>query len=257
MGRSPASAALHGSGAVQGAPRRSRSGRVRAEGRAVAGVPVYSGRFGARQAERLLWRAAFGPKPGRSEAWQKGLRGAVHSLTRPSGGPGLHGADPTDDDGNPIAPYDAYGHDVLWWLDRMLRSDQPHRRADVADLARLVRNRRRRLAEARREAEGHVAKKRARLVRRPAARGHDRPGDAGLALGHREQQVRAERELRPRDDGAVHAGGQRRVRPEPAAPGPPAPPPPAPAWGRRGGGRGALCPSPLPPPGGPPPPPPP
>ena len=38
----------------------------------------------------------------------------------------LRGSAPTDGDGNPIAPFDAYGHDVLWWLDRMLRSSQPH-----------------------------------------------------------------------------------------------------------------------------------
>ena len=28
-------------------------------------------------------------------------------------------------DGAPIAPHDAWGHDHLWWLDRMVRSDQP------------------------------------------------------------------------------------------------------------------------------------
>ena len=27
-------------------------------------LPVYSGRFGPEQAERLLWRAGFGPRPG-------------------------------------------------------------------------------------------------------------------------------------------------------------------------------------------------
>ncbi len=48
------------------------------------------------------------------------------------------------------------------------------------------------------------------LVRHAAARGHARPGDAALALGHREHEVVAERELRARADGAVHARrGQR------------------------------------------------
>ena len=93
----------------------------------MAAVPVYSGKFGAREAERLLWRAAFGPKPGEEkDLARKGLAGAVKSLTRPSGRAALHGPAPTDGDGNPIAPYDAYGHDVLWWLDRMVRSNQPH-----------------------------------------------------------------------------------------------------------------------------------
>jgi uncharacterized protein (DUF1800 family) len=93
----------------------------------VAGVPVYGGEFGGKQAERLLWRAAFGPRPGEeAHLAKKGLRDAVRSLTRPGGMPELHGPEPVDGDGYPLAPYDAYGHDVLWWLDRMVRSDQPH-----------------------------------------------------------------------------------------------------------------------------------
>jgi Protein of unknown function (DUF1800) len=84
---------------------------------------VYPGPFGRVQAKRLLDRAGFGPRPG--EALQvagMGLQAAVHSLTRPSGSPSFSGPAPTDDDGNPIAPADAWGHDHLWWLDRMVRS---------------------------------------------------------------------------------------------------------------------------------------
>jgi uncharacterized protein (DUF1800 family) len=51
------------------------------------------------------------------------LADAVHSLTRPQGGATLTGPEPRDEDG-PIAPLDAWGHDHLWWLDRMVRSDQ-------------------------------------------------------------------------------------------------------------------------------------
>lgn len=91
------------------------------------GVPRYTGHFGEREAERLLWRAAFGPKPGEAKALaKKGLASAVHSLTRPKHAAQLKGPVPHDDDGNPLAPYDAYGHDVLWFLDRMVRSTQPH-----------------------------------------------------------------------------------------------------------------------------------
>jgi uncharacterized protein (DUF1800 family) len=54
-----------------------------------------------------------------------GLHRAVASLTRPAGPPTLTGSDPTDGDGNPLAPADAYGHDHLWWLDRMVRTNQP------------------------------------------------------------------------------------------------------------------------------------
>jgi uncharacterized protein (DUF1800 family) len=94
---------------------------------AVSRVPTYRGHFGIREAERLLWRAGFGPFPGEAEQLAKhGLRSAVRALTRPKRKKaGLYGPEPTDDDGNPLAPYDAYGHDLLWWLDRMVRSNQP------------------------------------------------------------------------------------------------------------------------------------
>jgi uncharacterized protein (DUF1800 family) len=53
------------------------------------------------------------------------LRGAVRSLTRPRGPEVLTGPAPIDDDGLPIAPFDAWGHDLLWWLDRMVRTNHP------------------------------------------------------------------------------------------------------------------------------------
>jgi uncharacterized protein (DUF1800 family) len=89
------------------------------------GLPVYDGPFGVAQATRLLWRAGFGPAPGQAEALAGlGLLAAVRSLTRPAGAANLVGAAPTAN-GAPIAPLDAWGHDHLWWLDRMVRSDQP------------------------------------------------------------------------------------------------------------------------------------
>jgi len=89
-------------------------------------VAIHSGSFGVREAERLLWRAGFGPSPGHAEALAAmGLHRAVAALTRPSGAATLTGASPTDEDGNPLAPADLWGHDHLWWLDRMVRSDQP------------------------------------------------------------------------------------------------------------------------------------
>jgi uncharacterized protein (DUF1800 family) len=87
---------------------------------------AYQGPFGVAQAKRLLDRAGFGAVPGQAEQLTSlGLVGAVQSLTRPSGAATLHGPSPVDDDNNPIAPADAYGHDHLWFLDRMVRSDQP------------------------------------------------------------------------------------------------------------------------------------
>jgi hypothetical protein len=87
---------------------------------------AYQGEFGLAQAVRLLQRAGFGPLPGQAEQLVSlGLTGAVQSLTRPSGPATLRGPAPTDDEGHPIAPADAWGHDHLWWLDRMVRTDQP------------------------------------------------------------------------------------------------------------------------------------
>jgi uncharacterized protein (DUF1800 family) len=91
----------------------------------VSSVPRYRGHFGVRQAERLLWRAGFGPRPGEAKRLAKlGLKDAVYSLTRPKR-IRLSGPAPHDDDGLPLAPNDAYGHDLLWWLDRMVRSTAP------------------------------------------------------------------------------------------------------------------------------------
>jgi uncharacterized protein (DUF1800 family) len=89
------------------------------------GVPVHRGRFGAAEAERLLWRAGFGPRPGEAEALAKlGLPGAVHSLVHP-GREKLVGPAPHDSKGNRLAPADAWGHDHCWWLDRMVRTSRP------------------------------------------------------------------------------------------------------------------------------------
>jgi uncharacterized protein (DUF1800 family) len=91
----------------------------------VTGVAVYDGQFGVAQAERLLWRAGFGPRKGEADALAKlGLDGAVRSLARP-GAEKLVGPAPTDEKGRPLAPYDAWGHDHVWWLDRMVRTSRP------------------------------------------------------------------------------------------------------------------------------------
>ncbi|HEY6149532.1 MAG TPA: DUF1800 domain-containing protein [Gaiellaceae bacterium] len=88
-------------------------------------VPVYRGHFGKPQAERLLWRAGFGPRKGEAERLAKlGLEGAVRKLTHP-GRERLRGPRPHDDNGHPLAPNDAWGHDQLWWLDRMVRTSRP------------------------------------------------------------------------------------------------------------------------------------
>jgi uncharacterized protein (DUF1800 family) len=89
------------------------------------GVAAYRGPFGRREAERLLWRAGFGPRRGEAERLARlGLDGAVLSLTRP-GRERFVGPAPRDDRGRALAPADAWGHDHLWWLDRMVRTSRP------------------------------------------------------------------------------------------------------------------------------------
>ncbi len=77
------------------------------------------------QARRLLWRAGFGPTPGQAEALVgQPIEAVVQAMTRPSGPAVLRGPAPTTENGEALAPADAWGEDHCWWLDRMVRSDQ-------------------------------------------------------------------------------------------------------------------------------------
>jgi hypothetical protein len=88
-------------------------------------APALSAPITLAQAQRLLWRAGFGPTPGQAQALAgQPIESVVQSLTRPSGAAVLRGPAPTDDEGNALAPADAWGEDHCWWLDRMVRSDQ-------------------------------------------------------------------------------------------------------------------------------------
>jgi uncharacterized protein (DUF1800 family) len=89
-------------------------------------IAVHRGPFTARQATRLLWRAGFGPTPGQAQRVAAlGLDRAVASLTRPGGRARLAGAPPRDEKGLPIDPINVWGDAHVWWLDRMVRSNQP------------------------------------------------------------------------------------------------------------------------------------
>jgi hypothetical protein len=91
----------------------------------VSRIPRYRGPFGPDQARRLLWRAGFGPRAGEAERLaEHGLDHAVHSLTHPRSHR-LQGPAPHDADNHPLAPFDAWGHDHCWWLDRMVRTRAP------------------------------------------------------------------------------------------------------------------------------------
>jgi uncharacterized protein (DUF1800 family) len=90
-----------------------------------ARIPVHRGRFGEAEAARLLWRAGFGPARGQAARLSRmGLDRAVRSLTHPASRR-LKGPRPHDEDGAPLAPRDAWGHDHCWWLDRMVRTQAP------------------------------------------------------------------------------------------------------------------------------------
>src|SRR5829696_6705485 len=58
-------------------------------------IAVYQGVFGPRQAERLAWRAGFGPRPGQvGQLAALDLEAAVMSFTRPVGQAPLDGPEP-------------------------------------------------------------------------------------------------------------------------------------------------------------------
>ena len=74
--------------------------------------------------ERLLWRAGFGPRPGEVDRLAtRGVPATVDELLRPRG-PALRGP-AARVEGGPLDPVNAYGHEVLWWLDRAVRAQHP------------------------------------------------------------------------------------------------------------------------------------
>lgn len=80
-------------------------------------------------ARRLLWRAGFGATPAELDHWaSRGRQATIDWLV--AGGRGPHGtrkmvgAAPRAD-GKALDPLNEWGHDRLWWLDRMVRSQRP------------------------------------------------------------------------------------------------------------------------------------
>ena len=89
-------------------------------------VPAHEATLTLADAHRLLWRAGFGPVPGQAQALAgQSVQQVVYGLTRPSGEAVLSGPAPVDEDGEPLDPVDAWGQDHCWWLDRMIRTNQP------------------------------------------------------------------------------------------------------------------------------------
>jgi uncharacterized protein (DUF1800 family) len=104
-------------------PRR-RHGRRRAHRRAhrQAGSPGWT----EAHVRRLFWRAGFGATPAEARRWAK--RGKAATLdfivNGPRGGAQLRGP-AARVDGRPLDPLNEWGDDVLWWLDRMVRTTYP------------------------------------------------------------------------------------------------------------------------------------
>jgi uncharacterized protein (DUF1800 family) len=97
-------------------PRRSPNTKPRAPR-----IEPRDGPWSERHAERLLWRAGFGPKPGEAGALAAlGRRQAIDALVDGRGAAKLEGPAPMA-----LDPRNVWGHDVLWWLDRMVRTTRP------------------------------------------------------------------------------------------------------------------------------------
>ena len=74
---------------------------------------------------RLFWRAGFGARPDEAARWaERGKEATVAWLLKGGSRGALHGPPPTVD-GQPIDPVNEWGHDQLWWLDRMVRTERP------------------------------------------------------------------------------------------------------------------------------------
>lgn len=74
---------------------------------------------------RLLWRAGFGPLPGQvAELRRAGRSASLDLVLAGDGDTRLRGPAPTVA-GKPIDPENEFDHDVLWWLDRMVRTTHP------------------------------------------------------------------------------------------------------------------------------------
>ena len=80
------------------------------------------GGFNEAHRPRVLWRAGFGGTPAEVRACAgQGRAATLRRLLAPDGRPApLKGPRPMK-----LDPANVYGHDVLWWLDRMVRTTRP------------------------------------------------------------------------------------------------------------------------------------
>jgi uncharacterized protein (DUF1800 family) len=76
---------------------------------------------------RLFWRAGFGATPAEARRWARAGRAATLDwvVDGPPGGARLRGPAPRTEDRRRLDPVNEWGDDVLWWLDRMIRTTYP------------------------------------------------------------------------------------------------------------------------------------
>jgi uncharacterized protein (DUF1800 family) len=86
-------------------------------------------RWSRAHARRLLWRAGFGATPSELDHFTaRGRTATIDWLVRGGRGPHGHRAlvgPAPHDGGRRLDPVNEWGDEVLWWLDRMVRSQRP------------------------------------------------------------------------------------------------------------------------------------
>ena len=88
--------------------------------------PVGSAGWTEQHVRRLFWRAGFGATPAEARRWaRRGKQATLDFVVNgPRGGARLRGPAPHVD-GRRLDPLNEWGDDVLWWLDRMVRTTYP------------------------------------------------------------------------------------------------------------------------------------
>ncbi|MBS1869563.1 MAG: DUF1800 domain-containing protein [Actinobacteria bacterium] len=101
---------------------RRRHGRRRAHARRPSGGRGWT----EAHVRRLFWRAGFGATPAEARRWARRGKAATldHVVNGPPGGARVRGPAPRVEQ-RPLDPLNEWGDDVLWWLDRMIRSTHP------------------------------------------------------------------------------------------------------------------------------------
>ena len=155
---------------------------------------------------RVFWRAGFGATDKEAAGFAKAGRNTTldYLLNGPKGGgPALVGPKPHKE-GKALDPQNEWGDNVLWWLDRMIRTRRPlqekmtlfwhdHFATSDQDTPLMLR-------------QNHLFRRHALGSFRTAAAGRGRrPGDAAVPVDRRLRQGLAERELRARALRALRA----------------------------------------------------